>query len=130
MDIHHNKSLRSILEDDSISLASKACIRFCSSKGMKLWLIIRPSICSFHIALYFHLNIVFLSQFDSTLTFSLFTCECFDTHFTQYPFKGNKQPHMMRSKTSYMPLFKRMGMLYESGGTPLHQEFHYKPIFT
>jgi hypothetical protein len=66
MDIHHNTSFRSILEDEFISLASKACIRFCSSKGVRLWLIIRPSIYSFYITFYFHLNIVFLSQFDST----------------------------------------------------------------
>ncbi len=35
MDIHHNSSLRSILEDDSISLASKSCIRSYSGKGAK-----------------------------------------------------------------------------------------------
>ncbi len=49
MDTHHDTSFRSILEDDSISLASKACICSCLGKGARLWLIIRPFICSFHI---------------------------------------------------------------------------------
>jgi hypothetical protein len=76
MNIHHDTSLRSIFEDDSIFLASKACIHSCSSKGARLWLIARPSIYAFFIA---H------STFTSTLCFrfgliqplasSLFTCE-------------------------------------------------------
>jgi len=49
MDIHHDTSFKSILEDDSISLASRAHICSCSGKGAGLWLIARPSICSFHI---------------------------------------------------------------------------------
>jgi hypothetical protein len=69
MEIHHNISFKSILEDEFISLASKACIRCYLGKGTRIWLIIRPSICSFRIALHFHLNIMFLSQFD--LTFSI-----------------------------------------------------------
>ncbi len=48
-DIHHSAFLRFILEEDSISLTSKACICFCLCKGSRLWLIVRPSICSFHI---------------------------------------------------------------------------------
>jgi hypothetical protein len=39
-----------ILEDDSISSTSKARIHFCLGKGMGLWLIAKPYICSFHIA--------------------------------------------------------------------------------
>jgi hypothetical protein len=35
MDIHHDKSFNFILEDDSISLTSKAQILFCSGKGVK-----------------------------------------------------------------------------------------------
>ncbi len=65
MDIHHDKSLKSILEDDSISLASRACICSCSGKGARLWLVVRPSIRSFRIthftftlALHFHLNLI------------------------------------------------------------------------
>jgi hypothetical protein len=65
MDIHHNKSFRSILEDDSISLASKAHIRFCSGKGARLRLIARPSIHLFRIAhfiftlaLHFHFSLI------------------------------------------------------------------------
>jgi hypothetical protein len=65
MDIHHDTSLRSILEDDSISLASKAHICSCSGKGAGLWLIIKPSIHSFRIAhstftpvLHFHFGLI------------------------------------------------------------------------
>ncbi len=50
MEVHHDTSFRSILEDDSISLAFRARICFCSSKGVGLWLIARPFICSFYIA--------------------------------------------------------------------------------
>jgi hypothetical protein len=64
MDIHHDTPFKSILEDDFISLAFKAHIRFCSGKGVGLWLIARPSIRSFCIAhftfiltLHFHLNL-------------------------------------------------------------------------
>jgi hypothetical protein len=33
----------------SIPLAFKARIRFCLGKGARLWLIVKPFICSFHI---------------------------------------------------------------------------------
>jgi hypothetical protein len=95
MDIHHDTSLTSILEDDSISLTSRAHIRSCSNKGARLWLIARPSICFFFIA---H------STFTSTLHFclgliqplesSLFMCECghgldaSGTYLAHCPFKG------------------------------------------
>jgi hypothetical protein len=95
MDIHHDTSLRSILEDDSISLASKTCICFCLGKGARLWLIVKPSIYSFRIAhfiftlaLFFHLGLI------QPLTFSLFMCECghgldtFGMHLTCCLFKG------------------------------------------
>jgi hypothetical protein len=49
MDIHHDTSFKTILEDDSISLASKACISFCSSKGVGLWLIVTSFIRLFYI---------------------------------------------------------------------------------
>jgi hypothetical protein len=65
MDIHQDTSFRSILEDDSISFASKARICFCLGKGVGLWLIAKPSICSFR-TLYFHFNYVFSFQFDLT----------------------------------------------------------------
>jgi hypothetical protein len=45
MDIQHDTSFRSILEDDSISLASKTHIHFRLTKGVGLWLIIKSSIC-------------------------------------------------------------------------------------
>jgi hypothetical protein len=77
VDIHHDTSLRFILEDGSISLASRAHIRSCSGKGVRLWLVVRPSIHLFRIA---H------STFISTLRFcfgliqplasNLFMCEC------------------------------------------------------
>jgi hypothetical protein len=86
----YNTSLRSILEDDSISSASRACIRSCSSKGAGLWLVTRPSIYLFHIAhstftlvLHFHLGLIQLT------TSNLLTCECghwldaFGTHLAQ-----------------------------------------------
>jgi hypothetical protein len=40
-------SVTSILEDDFISLASKAHIHSCSCKGVGLWLVVKPSIYSF-----------------------------------------------------------------------------------
>jgi len=67
MDIHHDTSLRSIFEDDSISPTPKARIRFCLGKGAGLWLVVRLYIRSFHITPHFHLNIAFSSWFDSTL---------------------------------------------------------------
>jgi hypothetical protein len=77
MDIHHNTSLQSILEDDSISLSLRTCIHFCLGKGVKLWLVVWPFICSFHIT---H------STFTSTLCLrfnliqplasSFLMCEC------------------------------------------------------
>ncbi len=50
MDIHHDTSLRFILEGDSISSTSKVRICFCLGKGARLWLVIRPSIYSFRMA--------------------------------------------------------------------------------
>jgi hypothetical protein len=95
MDFHHDTSLRSILEDDSISSASKACIHSCSSKGVGLWLVVRSSIRSFHIA---HSSFTSMLRFCFGLiqpsTFSLFTCECehgldaFGTHLARCPFGG------------------------------------------
>jgi len=50
MDIYHDTSLRCILKDDSIFSTSIAYIHFYLKKGARLWLVITPSICSFHIA--------------------------------------------------------------------------------
>jgi hypothetical protein len=47
MDIHHDTFIKSILEDDSIYSASKACIHSCSGKGVGLWLVVKPFIYSF-----------------------------------------------------------------------------------
>ncbi len=77
MDIHHDTSLRFILEDDSISSTSRARIYSCSSKGAWLWLVVRPSIYSFCIA---HFSFTSTLRFRFGLiqpsTFNLFTCEC------------------------------------------------------
>ncbi len=93
MYIHHGTSIRFILEDDSISLASRIRIRSCSGKGARLWLIIRPFIYSFRIAhstftstLHFHLGLIWPS------TSNFFTCECgheldaSSTHLVHCPF--------------------------------------------
>jgi hypothetical protein len=62
MDIHHDTSFRSILEDDSISSTSRAHIHFCLSKGARLWLIVKLAIYLFvsHHTFYFHFSIAFL----------------------------------------------------------------------
>jgi hypothetical protein len=97
MDIHHDASLRSILEDDSISLASKACIHFCSSKGVGLWLVVRPSICLFPITHFtFTLALCLRLGLIRPSTSSLFTCECghgldaFNTHLIHCSFGGQQ----------------------------------------
>jgi len=87
MDIHHDTSFRSILEDDSISLASKVHIHSYLSKGAGLWFVIKPSICLFHIAhSTFTSMLHFCFSLIQPLAFSLFMCECehrldaFNTH--------------------------------------------------
>jgi hypothetical protein len=60
MNIHHDTSLKFILKNDSISLTSKARFHSCLNKKARLWLVVKPSICSFHIT---H------STFTSTLCF-------------------------------------------------------------
>jgi hypothetical protein len=49
MNIHHDTSFNSILEDDSILSSSRACIHSCLGKGSRLWLVAKPPICSFSI---------------------------------------------------------------------------------
>jgi hypothetical protein len=90
MDIHHDTSFRSIFEDDSIFLVSKARIRFCSSKGARLWLIARPSIYAFLIAHFtFISTLCFRFSLIQPLASSLFTCErehdlnAFGTHLAR-----------------------------------------------
>ncbi len=97
IDIHHDTSLRSILEDDSISLASKTHIRSCLKKGARLWVVIKPSIHLFRIthstctsALRFCLGLI------QPLTSNLLMCEyehgldTFGTHLTRYMFRGQR----------------------------------------
>jgi hypothetical protein len=77
MDIHHDTSFKSILEDDSISSTSRAHIHYCLGKGARLWLVVRPSIYSFHITHFtFTLALNFCLDLIQPLTFNLFTCEC------------------------------------------------------
>jgi hypothetical protein len=94
MEIHHNTSLKSILEDDSISLASVAHI-CCLGKGARLWLVVRPFICSFHIAhSIFTLMLHFRRSLVKPSTFTFLMCECghglnaFSTHLACCPFEG------------------------------------------
>jgi hypothetical protein len=94
MEIHHDTSLKFILEDDSIFSTSKACIHFCS-EGAKLWLVVRPSICLFHIAHFtFTSTLHFCLSLIQPLTSYLFTCECghgfdaFGTHLPHCQFGG------------------------------------------
>ncbi len=95
MDIHHDTLFRFILQDDSISSTSRICICSCSGKGARLWLVVRSSICLFHIvnstftsALCFCLGLI------QPLTSSLFTCECeheldaSSMHLARCPFGG------------------------------------------
>jgi hypothetical protein len=77
MDIHHDTSFKSILEDDSISWAFGTYIFFCLGKGVGLWLVVKPFIHLFHIthstftsALCFRLGLI------KPLASSFFTCEC------------------------------------------------------
>jgi hypothetical protein len=55
-----------------MSLASKARIHFCSSKGARLWLVAKPSICSFRIA---HSTFISMLCFRFDLIQHLM-CEC------------------------------------------------------
>jgi len=97
MDIHHDTSLKNILEDDSISSASIAHICSCLGKGAGLWLVVKPYICSFHIAhftftftLHIHLGLI------QPLASNLFMYECghgldaSSTHLAHYPFGGQR----------------------------------------
>jgi len=93
MNIHHDTSLMSILEDDTIPSSSKAYIRFCLGKGARLWLVVRPSIrliCITHSI--FTSTLRFCFSLIQPLASSLFTCECghgldaFGTHLACYPF--------------------------------------------
>jgi hypothetical protein len=65
MDIHHDTSLRCILENDYISLTSKVHICSCSNKKVGLWLVVKSFIglfCIAHfiftLALCFHLSLI------------------------------------------------------------------------
>jgi hypothetical protein len=93
MDFHHDTSFRFILEDGSISLTSRARIHSCSKKGVRLWLLVRPPIDSFHIAHFtFTLALHFYLGLIQPSTSSLFMCECghmldtFGTHLIRCPF--------------------------------------------
>jgi hypothetical protein len=97
MDFHHDTSFKYILEDDSIFLASRTCFHSCSGKGAGLRFVIRPSICSFHMAHSTFTSVLhFCFGFGSIqpLAFSLFMSECehrldaFGMHVICCPFGG------------------------------------------
>jgi hypothetical protein len=97
MDVHHDTSFKFILEVDSISLTFRACIGFFFSKGVRLWLVVKPSICSFHIT---HSNFTSMLFFCLGLihpsTSSFLTCECghglnaSNTHLAHCLFGGQR----------------------------------------
>jgi hypothetical protein len=99
MDIHHDTSLMSILEDDFISSSFRIRIRSCLGKGARLWLIAKPYICSLHIA---HSTFTSTSHFHLGLTqpstSSFLTCECghgldaSSMHLTHCSFGGQRIP--------------------------------------
>ncbi len=93
MDFHHDTSLRSILEDDSISSTFRTHIFFCSGKRIRLWLAMKPSIYSFHIAhSTFTLTLRFCFGLIQPSASNFLTCECghrlnaSGTHLTRCPF--------------------------------------------
>jgi hypothetical protein len=95
--MHHNTSFKSILEDGSISLTSRARIHFSLGKGARLWLVARPSIRPFHITHYtFTSTLHFCFGLIQPSTSSIFTCECghkldaFGTHLACCPFGGRR----------------------------------------
>jgi hypothetical protein len=77
MDLHHDTSFRYILEDDSISLASRICIHSCSGKGIGLWLVVKPYIRSFRITHFIFTSMLhFQFGLIKPLTSSVLMCEC------------------------------------------------------
>jgi hypothetical protein len=97
MDIHHDTSLRYILKDDSNSSASRVRICSCLGKGVRISLVVRPFICSFHITHFtFTLTLCFRLGLIQPLTLRLFMCECeyrldaFGTHLVRCPFGGQR----------------------------------------
>jgi hypothetical protein len=120
MDIHHDMSLRSILENDSISSCLRVHIHFCLGKGVGLWLVVRPFICLFHIAhstftstLCFHLALI------QPLASSFLMCECWhrldasNTHLVRY-LLGSQQITTHDAIWDIMYAFT-----WKNGGTPL-----------
>jgi hypothetical protein len=132
MDTQHDISLRSILEDDFIPSTSKVRIHSCSSKGAKLSLVAKPSICSFPITHFtFTSTLCFCFGLIQPLASSLLTYKCghklhaSNTHLAHCPFRDQQ---IITHDTTPS---KRVDMMYgESSVTPLHQKFHYKSIST
>ncbi len=91
MDYHHDTSLKSILEDNSISSTSRTHIHSGSGKGAWLWLVVRPFIDSFHITHFiFTLTLHFRLDLIQPLTSSLFMSEldASSTHLARCSFGG------------------------------------------
>jgi hypothetical protein len=95
--MHHDTSFSSILENDFIFLTSKAHNCSCSSKGARLWLVVRPSIRSFHIT---HSTFISILHFCFDLiqpsASNFLMCECgheldtFGTHLVHCMFEGQQ----------------------------------------
>jgi hypothetical protein len=97
MDFYHDTYLKSILEDDSISLASRVHIGFCSGKEVRLWLVAKPSIRLFRIAYFtFTSALHFCLGLIHPLASIIFMCECgqglsaFGTHLVHCMFRGQR----------------------------------------
>jgi hypothetical protein len=95
MDVHHNTSFRFILKDDSISSTSRTRIHSCSSKGVGLWLVVKPFIHLFHIAhftftskLHFCFNLIQPSAFNFFMCESEHGLDAFGTHLACCLFGG------------------------------------------
>jgi hypothetical protein len=93
MDIHHNTSLKSILEYDSISSTSKTYICFHLDKGARLWLVTKPFIYSFCITqstftstLHFYLNLIQPSAFNFLMYENGHKLNTSSTHLVHCPF--------------------------------------------
>jgi hypothetical protein len=96
MDIHHDTSFRSVLEDDSFLMLLEPTFAFVGAKGgamVDYWAIYMyvP-----HRTLYFHINNNFCLSLIQPSKSSLFMCECghgsnaSGTHLTCCPFKGQQ----------------------------------------
>jgi hypothetical protein len=134
MDIHHNTSFRSILENDSISSAFKTHIRFCLGKGTGLWLIVKSSIRSFCLT-HFIFTLTLCFHFNLIQPLTSFECghglNTFSTHLACCPFEGQEITIYDTIKDIMYALTRGNGHdVWKELWYAFCEEFHYKPIFT